>query len=167
MATIKRFEDLIVWQKARTLVKDIYLATKDCKDYGFTDQIRRAAVSVMSNIAEGFEMGTKIEFINYLFIAKGSAGEVRAQLHIASDVGYINIGKYKDLIARAEEVSRLLHSFIVKVKTGSHMGLQHKAEQKDDPFLRQMAEFRVAYEKRLKDGTINQWLNTYIFKCLI
>lgn len=76
MATIQKFEDLICWQRARELTRVVYREFKDCRDYGFTDQIQRASVSVMSNIAEGFERGTRQEFINYLFIAKGSAGEV-------------------------------------------------------------------------------------------
>ncbi len=78
MTTIERFEDLICWQKGRELTRQIYKALRECKDYGFKDQIQRAAVSVMSNIAEGFERGTQQEFLNYLYIAKGSAGEVRA-----------------------------------------------------------------------------------------
>ncbi len=90
MATVRRFEDLICWQKARLLVKEIYHSMKDVRDMGFRDQIQRAAVSVLSNIAEGFESGTKQEFLNYLFIAKASAGEVRAQLYVALDVGYLN-----------------------------------------------------------------------------
>lgn len=91
MSTIERFEDLICWQKARELTKQVYRSLKSCNDFGFKDQIQRASVSVMSNIAEGFERGTQQKFINYLFIAKGSAGEVRAQLYTAVDVGYLNI----------------------------------------------------------------------------
>ena len=90
MATIQTFEDLICWQKARLLTKEIYKIFKDLniqkiQDRGLQDQIQRASVSIMSNIAEGFERGTKQEFLNYLFIAKGSAGEVRAQLYVALD----------------------------------------------------------------------------------
>ncbi len=88
MATISKFEDLICFSKARDLTKCIYKEFKECKDYGFKDQITRASVSVLSNIAEGFERGTKNEFLNYLYIAKGSAGEVRAQLYVALDTGY-------------------------------------------------------------------------------
>ena len=84
MATVKRFEELLCWQKSRMLVAEVYRSFSKCNDWGFKDQIQRAAVSVMSNIAEGFERGTRQEFINYLFIAKGSAGEVRAQLYAAS-----------------------------------------------------------------------------------
>ena len=95
MATIQKFEDLICWQKARELTRNVYAETsksvKFKNDFGLKDQIQRAAVSVMSNIAEGFERGTRQEFLNYLFIAKESAGEVRAQLYIALDVGYLNV----------------------------------------------------------------------------
>lgn len=86
MATVQKFEDLLCWQKARALTKFIYDITKYRNfdmDKGLQDQIRRAAVSVMSNIAEGFESGTRQEFLNYLYIAKASAGEVRAQLYAA------------------------------------------------------------------------------------
>ena len=69
MATVQRFEDLVCWQKSRLLVKEVYQAMRGVHDPGFTDQIQRAAVSIMSNIAEGFESGTKQEFINYLYIA--------------------------------------------------------------------------------------------------
>ncbi|MBI4094628.1 MAG: four helix bundle protein [Candidatus Liptonbacteria bacterium] len=126
MSTIEKFEDLICWQKSRELVKEVYRALKDSKDYGFRDQIQRAAVSVMSNIAEGFERGTAQEFLNYLFIAKGSAGEVRSQLYVALDNQYLNIGTFKSLHGLAVECSRLLQSFIERVKGGSRRGLQFK-----------------------------------------
>jgi len=98
MATAQKFEDLICWQKARELTREIYKSLNDetfkrlnlRPDYGLKDQIQRAAVSVMSNISEGFERGTQAEFINYLFIAKGSAGEVRNQLYVALDNGYLS-----------------------------------------------------------------------------
>jgi four helix bundle protein len=95
MATVRQFEELICFKKARELTREVYKSFKNCKDYGFKDQIQRAAVSVMSNIAEGFESGTKQEFLNYLYIAKGSAGEVRAQLYAAYDIGYLNIETFK------------------------------------------------------------------------
>jgi len=85
-------------------------------------------VSVMSNISEGFESGTRDSFVNYLYIAKGSAGEVRAQLYAAHDIGYLNIEKFEYLKKKAEEVSRLLNSFIKAVKSSPHGGLQRKRE---------------------------------------
>ncbi len=89
----KSFEELEIWKKARELVNFVYRVTKNkefIKDYSLIDQIRRASVSVMSNIAEGFERGSNTEFLQYLFIAKGSAGEVRTQLYIALDQGYVS-----------------------------------------------------------------------------
>lgn len=98
----------------------------------FRDQIQRAAVSVISNIAEGFERGTKQELINYLYIAKGSAGEVRAQLYAALDVEYINIEKFKHLNGLAQDCSRLVQSFAEKVKMGSRAGEQYKVVKAED-----------------------------------
>ena len=101
MATIQTFEDLVCWQKARLLTREVYkyLNIEKIKDRGLCDQIQRASVSIMSNIAEGFERGTKPEFLNYLFIAKGSAGEVRAQLYVALDAGYLNVETFTCLPA--------------------------------------------------------------------
>lgn len=126
MTTIQRFEDLVCWQRARELVSGVYKAFSDCRDRGFTDQIQRASVSVMSNIAEGFESGTRAEFVNYLYIAKASCGEVRAQLYAAHDIGYLNIEIFKDLKNKAEETSKLLSSFITAVKSSEFGGLQKK-----------------------------------------
>jgi four helix bundle protein len=133
MATINKFEDLVCWKKSRELTREIYSALKSCSDYGFKDQIQRASVSVLSNIAEGFERGTRQEFLNYLFIAKGSAGEVRAQLYVALDAGYLNIEKFKYLNGLAEECSRLVQSFSEKVKGNTRQGLQYKKAEKLDP----------------------------------
>lgn len=141
MATVQQFEDLLCWKKSRMLTSEVYKALKDCSDRGFKDQIQRASVSVMSNIAEGFERGTKQEFLNYLYIAKGSAGEVRAQLYAACDIGYINIQTFKYLKGLAEECSRLLASFAKTVKAGSLNGLQRKYEKPKD----EMEEFLKEY----------------------
>lgn len=129
MATVERFEDLLSWQKSRLLVKEVYQAFQKVHDRGFTDQIQRASVSVMSNIAEGFESGTKQEFLNYLYIAKGSAGEVRAQLYAAYDIGYINVEKFTYLNTLALECSKLTASFIKALKTSEMKGLQYKSEK--------------------------------------
>ncbi|OGI91488.1 hypothetical protein A2933_01975 [Candidatus Nomurabacteria bacterium RIFCSPLOWO2_01_FULL_46_18] len=142
MATISKFEDLICFTKARELTNSIYKNFKDCKDYGFKDQISRASVSILSNIAEGFERGTKSEFLNFLYIAKGSAGEVRAQLYVALDAGYLNLETFKYLNNLASECSRLTQSFAEKVKKGASAGTQFKKLEKDDPMkeiLRQQA----------------------------
>lgn len=138
MPTIQKFEDLLCWQKARKLTQSIYREFKDSKfkdlnmpiDYGFKDQIQRASVSVISNIAEGFERGTKQEFLNYLFIAKGSAGEVRAQLYVALDAGYLSEEKFKDLKFKVEECSKLISNFIKSLKSSEFQGLQHKKEHR-------------------------------------
>jgi four helix bundle protein len=92
MASIEKFEDIEAWQKARELTREIYRVTNQgafAKDFGLRDQIRRASVSIMSNIAEGFGRGGNREFIQFLSMAKGSVSEVQAQLYVAVDVGYI------------------------------------------------------------------------------
>ncbi len=128
MATVERFEDLLCWKRARGLTAEVYRAFKGINDRGFTDQIQRASVSIMSNISEGFESGTRDMFVNYLYIAKGSAGEVRAQLYAAHDIGYLNIETFEHLKKNAEECSKLLNSFIKAVKSSPHGGLQRRKE---------------------------------------
>lgn len=115
MPKIERFEEIKAWQLARELVTAVYRVSSQGKfatDFGLRDQIRRAAISVISNIAEGFERGSEKEFQRFLYMAKGSAGEVRSQLYIASDLGYLATEEFADLKARAEEVSRALSGFI-------------------------------------------------------
>ena len=101
MTTIKNFEDLIAWQKARELAGKVYeLTRKDnfSRDFGLRDQIRRAASSVMHNIAEGFESGSDPEFVRFLKMARRSAGEVQSELYLALDVSYITEEELKKLI---------------------------------------------------------------------
>ena len=120
MATIQRFEDLEVWKIARELTRKVYELTgqgRFSRDYGLRDQIRRASVSVMSNISEGFESQTQALFITYLGRAKASAGEVRCQLYIALDLGYITEDEFKSTSRLAEECSRQLFGFIKYLKT--------------------------------------------------
>jgi four helix bundle protein len=108
---IDKFEDLIAWQKARELTKNIYRVTKIgefLKDFGLRDQIRRASVSIMSNIAEGFERGGRSEFHQFLVIAKGSCAELRSQLYVALDAEYIDIPTFQGLDGLARETSRLV-----------------------------------------------------------
>lgn len=129
MATVEKFEDLIAWQKARELVKFVYDISKSrnfATDKGLVNQIQRASVSVMSNIAEGFDRATQNEFIDALFIAKGEVGEVRSQLYIAYDCRYIDISKFQYGLKLTDECSRLIQSFVVKVKGGARRGLQFK-----------------------------------------
>lgn len=109
---IERFEDIIAWQKARELTKIIYQTFQLNKDYGFKDQIQRAAVSIMNNIAEGFERRGNKEFRNFLFIAKGSCGEVRSMLYMGLDCNYLTQESYNDLKIKTEEISRILSGLI-------------------------------------------------------
>ena len=111
MALVTRFEDLEAWRQSRMLVRDIYAVTnypRFSRDYGLRDQIRRAAVSIMSNIAEGFERGGAVEFRRFLAIAKGSAGEVRAQLYVALDSGLIDKAQFQKLHNQSDDVTRLI-----------------------------------------------------------
>lgn len=111
----KRFEELEVWQLARILVSDIYkmtLSGKFSKDFALRDQMRRCAVSVMSNIAEGFERHTNKEFVNFLFIAKGSCGEFRSQLYVALDCGYINNEDFEKCNRSCQAISKSIGGFI-------------------------------------------------------
>ena len=115
MATVKQFEDLHVWQDTRQLVSAVYSVSKARafnQDFGLRDQIRRAAVSVMSNIAEGFERGTRKEFVQFLNIAKGSNGEVRSQLCVALDQKYIAEAEFNSLQASSVALSKKLAAFI-------------------------------------------------------
>jgi len=113
---IERFEDIRAWQEARALVKMVYKATKSKKgfsnDYKFKEQIQSATVSTMSNIAEGFSRRSTREFTQFLFIAKGSIGEVQSQLYVALDQGYINQEKFNELYSKSDEVARLISGFI-------------------------------------------------------
>lgn len=115
MTTAKRIEDLEVWQRAKELTNLIYRlssAESFARDFGLRDQMRRAAVSILSNIAEGFESQTQSTFIRYLFHAKGSAGELRAQLYIAQDQKYVTSDEFKSAVSMAEACSKQLARFI-------------------------------------------------------
>ena len=116
---IERFEDFIAWQKARKLTADIYRVTSEgnfARDFGFKDQIRRAAVSSMSNLAEGFERGRPAEFHQFLSVAKGSCAELRTQLYVALDVGYIGLPTFEGLMAQATEVGQILGGLRLSVE---------------------------------------------------
>jgi four helix bundle protein len=109
--SIRRFEDLIAWQKARVLTRTIYQITKQgafAKDLALSRQIQRAAVSIMSNIAEGFERGGRREFRQFLSTAKASCAEVRSQLYVALDVGYLDESDFRRLHTQAEEIGRII-----------------------------------------------------------
>lgn len=115
MPTITRFEEIEAWQTARELTKMIYSVTEEGKishDFGLRDQLRRASVSVMSNIAEGFESSSQASFIHYLGIAKASAGEVRSQLYVARDVAFLTDQQYSALFQLVEKASGQVSRFI-------------------------------------------------------
>ena len=111
MAKIEKFEDIDAWKLARALNAKIYTFAWEgnfARDYGFRDQICRAAVSIVSNIAEGFERNSRKSFLQFLAIAKGSAGEVRAQLYIAFDLGYVSHEQFDEAIKDVSRISRML-----------------------------------------------------------
>ena len=118
MSKIEKFEDLVAWQKARELTKEIYRITSEdlfAKDYGLRDQIRRASVSIMSNIAEGFGRGWMNEFHQFLVVSKASCAEVQSQLYVALDVGYIDKTMFKRLSDDANEVARIVSALRTSV----------------------------------------------------
>ncbi|MDP1675776.1 MAG: four helix bundle protein [Bacteroidota bacterium] len=117
--TIKRFEEVEAWQKARILTTAVYTMCsegKALKDFGFRDQIQRASVSVMSNIAEGFERNNNKEFVRFLFYSKGSCGEVRNLLIVANDLKYIQDQRFNELSELAIIVSSQIANFIKYLK---------------------------------------------------
>jgi len=131
MARIERFGDLMSWQKARELNRLVYDATKKrafAKDFGLRDQIRRASVSVMSNVAEEFERGGNKEFIQFLSTAKGSCGEVRCQLYAALDEEYLTEMEFKELYERNKEVSRLISGLIAYLRRSELRGNKYREE---------------------------------------
>jgi len=126
MAGFEGFEGLIAWQKARELTRNIYQVTGEgdfVRDFGLKDQIRRAAVSVMSNIAEGYDRGGRAEFHQFLVIAKGSCAEVRSQLYVAYDVNYLDSDNFQQLKQDTEELSRII--------TGLRESVQNQKNQKN------------------------------------
>ena len=131
MAKIERFEDLVCWQKARELNRFVYKVSRNAvfaKDFGLRDQIRRASISTMSNIAEGFERGGDNEFIQFLSIAKGSCGEVRAQLYAALDEEYLTSAEFKRISDQSIEVSRLISGFMTYLRRSELRGNKFKEQ---------------------------------------
>jgi four helix bundle protein len=127
---VKNFEDLNVWQQARQLTQEVYRLTKTenvLKDFGLQDQIRRAAVSVMSNIAEGFERGGNQEFLQFLYVAKGSCGEVRSQLYVALDQGYATENETDKLLQAFKRLSGSIRNLITYLR---------KSQMKGEKFVR-------------------------------
>jgi four helix bundle protein len=122
MTGIQRFEDIEAWKGTRTLTKKIYEITgrpRFSRDFALRDQMRRAAVSVVSNIAEGFSRQTDQEFVQFLYIAKGSMSEVQSQLYVGLDLGYLDESEFSQCYAAADQVARLISGFIKYLK-GDH-----------------------------------------------
>jgi four helix bundle protein len=116
---VNRFEDLIAWQKARELTKLVYEVSKQddfARDFALKNQIRRASISVMSNIAEGFDRLGDVEFHRFLVIAKASCAEVRSQLYIALDVGYLSDEEFQKAMKLVNEMGRILNGLRLSVK---------------------------------------------------
>ena len=129
MATFKKFEDIDAWQNARELTSRIYRITGQgnfSKDYGLKDQIRRATVSIMSNIAEGFERSGTAEFGQFLSTAKGSAGEVRSQLYVALDQDYITVTTFEPLYGSVMQISRMISGLMSYLRRSGVKGTKFK-----------------------------------------
>jgi len=129
MATIERFEDIKAWQEGRKLARLVYDLTREgpiSKDFGMRDQIRRAAVSVSSNIAEGFERSGNREFANFLWIAKGSSGETASQLYTLLDVGYITQEQFQSVYECARHCSYLIYRLLLAMRNSSVKGERYK-----------------------------------------
>jgi four helix bundle protein len=128
VAKITRFEEIESWKRARSLTKRVYDCCNEqrfAKDFGLKDQIRRASVSTMSNIAEGFERGGNQEFIQFLATAKGSNGEVRSQLYVALDQQYITQQQFDELYNDAEAISKLIARFMDYLQKSTLRGVKY------------------------------------------
>ena len=132
---VKLFEDLEIWKEARRLTQRIYQLTKTdnfAKDFALRDQIRRAAVSIMSNIAEGFERGGNPEFIQFLYVAKASCGEVRSQIYVALDQGYITKPDSGESIIAFRRLSGMIGNLINYLRRSGMKGAKFSAVEKSD-----------------------------------
>ena len=109
---IEKFEDILTWKKSEKLVLEVYRLFKNSRDFSFRDQIQRASVSIMNNIAEGYERKGNKEFVKFLYISKGSCGEVRSMLYLALDLRYINKEEFESLYKKSIEISRMLSGLI-------------------------------------------------------
>lgn len=129
MATFTTFEEIGAWQKARHLTKEIYKVSSSgaCgRDYDLRNQIRRAAVSIMSNIAEGFERSGTGEFNQFLATAKGSAGEIRSQLYVTLDQNYLSKASFDPLISQAADISRMIGGLMTYLRKSGIRGTKFK-----------------------------------------
>ena len=129
MATIHRFEDIEAWQKARALTKTLYAVSANgpfYRDFVLRDQSRRAAVSIMANIAEGFERDGNKEFVQFLAVAKGSCGELRSHLYVAIDQGYMTQDQFKSACQQAVEISRMISGLMNHLRQSAIRGSKYK-----------------------------------------
>ena len=129
MASIEKFEDIEAWKRARELTREIYRVTNQgafAKDFGLRDQIRRASVSIMSNIAEGFERGGDKEFAQFIALAKGSSAEVRSQLYVALDQGYIDQDTFDGLSKVTLQINRMLTGLMKYLRNSDYKGSKFK-----------------------------------------
>ena len=109
---IEKFEDIFAWQKAGKLTTDLYSVFRDSRDFSFRDQIQRSSISIMNNIAEGFERRTNKEFIHFLYIAKGSCGELRSMLYMALKLNYVSQEEFNYFYRLSVEISKLISGLI-------------------------------------------------------
>jgi len=129
MGKIERFEEIDAWKKSRELTREIYRISNQesfAKDFGLRDQIRRASVSIMSNIAEGFERGGDKEFFQFVSLAKGSSGEVRAQLYVALDAGHIDQETFARLSDITIQINRMLAGLMKYLRNSDYKGSKYK-----------------------------------------
>ncbi|MCK4620884.1 MAG: four helix bundle protein [Desulfuromonadales bacterium] len=119
---IERFEDIQSWQEARLLVRDVYTFLRDCNDRGFKDQMQRAVVSIMSNIAEGFERGGNKEFVYFLTVSRGSLAEVKSLSYAGFDLGFIGSEQLETIKDRTRKLNGLLNGFISYLKNNQRTG---------------------------------------------
>jgi len=154
------FEELHIYQRARELTNEIYRLSRAAAfsgDRGLADQIRRAALSVLSNIAEGFERGTTAEFIQFLYIAKGSCGEVRAQLQIAHDQQYLGREEYHRLENLSRQTSGMISNFIAHLQSSDYPGAksarpQRLTREEQTRRLEQLRQTQLVNVRRQKEG---------------
>ncbi|MEP7162461.1 MAG: four helix bundle protein [Candidatus Moraniibacteriota bacterium] len=119
---LQSFKELIVWQRSMELVKEIYRTTSELPQsemYGIVSQMRRAAISIASNIAEGRHRGTRKDFLQFLRIAYASGAELETQVEISMELGKLNKGEYEEIAAQVSEIMRMLNAMIKKLKVGS------------------------------------------------
>jgi four helix bundle protein len=135
MATFKRFEEIESWKRARELTNKVYQVSKQgdfARDFTLKDQVRRACISIMSNIAEGYDRSGTKEFVQFLATAKGSAGEVRCQLYIALDQGYIDEDEFAELVSTALETQSLIGGLMNYLRRSGYKGNKFRVSEPDE-----------------------------------